>query len=235
MLRILVVASWIWLAIVPLAAAQDAGLLATAKAWAGQDEETEVDFLAGAKLVDRLEKEPGPEAALWRFRVLGRALLALDFDTSQKPQIAAWLKKHDNEVVYSENSGMFLVIQDRIWELYEKSKTSPLAEEIAWEAANTYLAGECEGYLACYTEADLRGIGRFLGDFPKSRRAKEAVEGLYWLNETPSPEDFPLDPADIATCQQIFGKWRQILAAVPGAEKQRAGLEKLAKAYGIRG
>lgn len=234
MLRILLASSLLLFTIVPVAAAQDAALLATAKAWAGQDEEMEVDFLAGAKLVDRLEKEPGPEAALWRFRVLCRALMGLDFEKSQKPQIAAWLKKHDNEVVYSEPSGIFLVVQDRIWELYEKSKSSPLAEEIAWEAAGTFLPGECEGYLACYAEADLRGVGRFIEDFPKSSRAREAVEGIYWLNETPSPEEFPLDPADIATCKKLFDHWRKILAAVPGTEKQRAGLEAVVKAYKIR-
>ena len=118
--------------------------------------------------------------------------------------------------------------------LIDRGKPQPLAEEIAWEAANTPVGGECEGYLPCYTGSDLLGIGRFLRDFPKSSRAKEALAGIYWLSETPSPEDFPLDPADITDCKKIFAEWRQILAAIPGAEPQRAGLEKLAKAYKIR-
>lgn len=217
------------------AAAEDAGaLFKVAREWVAQDSETQIDFIAGTRLVDRLAKLEGAEAALWRLRVLSRALAGLDEENKQKAAVRAWIEKHDNEVVYSEPSGEYYVIQDRLWELYEKSKSSPLAEEIAWEAAQTPLAGECEGYLACYTEADLRGQGRYLELYPRGQWAGEALENIYWLTETPSPEDFPLDPSDIATCKQIFDHWRKILAAIPDADPQRKGLEKLAKAYKIK-
>ncbi len=210
----------------------ESAAIAVAKEWVVQ---FDVDILAGTRLADRLEGEAGPEAALWRFRVISHTLEAMGMSTEElKAPAAAWLEKHKEEVVYSEPAGQYYVRQDGVWALYEKSKATPLAEEIAWEAANTPLAGECEGYLPCYAGSSLESLGRYLELYPRGKWTSEGLDSLYWMLDPMSPEEFPLDAQDLGECSKIFAKWRQILKSLSGAEKQRQGLEKLAKSYGVK-
>lgn len=219
----------------PVLHADDAAAaLAAARKYAAPDQEAPADVAAGIRLADRLAAIPGPEAALWRYRCIARALTGVDYETREKEPAKSWLAQHDGEVIFSEPAGAYFVAQDQLWELWEKSKGSPLAEEIAWEAANTPLGGECEGYLSCYLEADLRGVGRYLDSYPKGKWAQGALAAVYWLSETPSAEDFPLDPADKPEARKLAERWEKILAAVPDSAQYRHGLEAVVKAYGLK-
>lgn len=220
---------------VPAMAVEDpAAAVAAAKKWVAEGGEEPADFAAGARLADRLSTVPGPEAALWRYRVIARALSGVDYESKEKEPAKSWLARHESEVGFSEPSGAYNVTQEKVWELWEKSKASPVAEEIAWEAANTPLGGECEGYLTCYLEADLRGIGRYLENYPKGKWAKEGAGGLYWLNEAPMAEEFPLDPADQAEAKKLLQRWDKILAAMADNAAYRQGLAAVIKAYKLK-
>lgn len=214
-----------------LSAKTEAGSFAEAKAYSDQDDEATVDPAAGFKLGDQLAAQPGAEAVLWRLRVVARALEAVHSENRQQKPIATWLEKHQDELVYSENSGQYYLVQEKVWELYERYKATPLAEDFAWEAANTLLGGECEGYLPCYTQADLQSMGRYLELYPRGRWVELALEDLYWMIETPSAEEYPLDANDKAISKEILDRWSKVLAKVPGTEAHRQGLVKIVKEY----
>jgi hypothetical protein len=219
------------LSLLSLPAGAASGPLADAHEYVDQHTQAPIDILAGFKLGDQLAALPGTEAALWRVRVLSRALRGVDADSRTKAPIAAWLEKHQDEVVFSEPSGGWYLVQAKVWELHDRSKDSPFAEEIAWEASNTLLGGECEGYLPCYTQADLEGMGRYLELYPRGKWKDQALESLYWMLDILSAEEFPLDANDKAIAKEILGRWDKVLAAVPGAEQYRQGLVKIAKEY----
>jgi hypothetical protein len=212
----------------------ESGPFAEAEAYFDQDNEAAVDPASGFKLADQLAAQQGPEAVLWRVRVLSRALEAVTSENREQKPIAAWLAKHKDELNYSEPSGQYYLLQAQMWDLYEKYKDTPLAEDFAWEAANTLLGGECEGYLPCYTQAELQSMGRYLELYPRGQFVEFALEDLYWMLEIPSAEEYPLDANDKAITKEILDRWDKVLAKVPKTEAYRQGLVKIAKEYGLK-
>lgn len=221
------------LALASVLPAAPAAPLAGARAYVDQPVEAPVDFLAGAKLADQLADVPGPEAALWRVRVLARALRGVDYENREQAPMKAWLARHEDEVIFSEPSGESYVARRKIWDLYETAKATPFAEELAWEAAKTPAGGECEGYLPCSLGDSLDSIGRYLELYPKGKYSAAALEELFWFREEPSGVD-PLDPADVPEAKRQLERWRKILAAVAGGQDYRKGLDRLAAAYQVR-
>lgn len=215
------------------AAAQDAASLANARKWAAQDAEQPADFLAGAKMADLLAGQPGPEAALVRYQVIARALTGVTYENREQAAIKTWLDKHEDEVIFSEPAGQYFVSRQKIWALYDTSRSSPLAEEIAWEAARTPAGGECEGYLNCYLADSLDSTGRYLELYPKGRHAAAALEELYWLQEEPSGVA-PIDKADVPEAKRLLARWKKILVAAPGAKDYVKGVDMIAGAYGVK-
>lgn len=88
------------------------------------------------------------------------------------------LKRNDKDIVYSEPSGEWLVRSDRYWDLQKKYSKLPIAEEIAWTAANTSIPGECEGYAPCYVYAMRITDGEYLKLYPRGKYARKAIDNL---------------------------------------------------------
>jgi hypothetical protein len=118
------------------------------------------------------------ELELARLLALGRALEEIPVEKEQEPRYASWIRSQEESVVYNEPAGQWIARSDRFWELQEKYKDLAIAEQIAWEAANNPLPGECEGYFPCYIDAFNRTRGRYLGLYPDGAHAEEAMDEI---------------------------------------------------------
>ena len=112
---------------------------------------------------------------LARLRALQRSLAAIPFEALEKPPYSEWTKAHAAEIVYSEPAGQWFVRADALWELQQQYHDLAIAERIAWEAAQTPLPGECEGYLPCYMSVETWTNGTYLKLYPRGAHADEAL------------------------------------------------------------
>lgn len=169
---------------------------------------------AGADAETRLRLEFG------RYRAVAYAAATLSPDPAELDAAQrGWIASHENEVVYNEIGGNYLLIADRLWELHGRAK-GDLADDIARAAATTWLPGECEGYIPCYVEATLLSEGRYLELHPRGRHAAELVSGIHWLNEEVEI-DPQLDPDGRAEALAGLAKMRQLLEAANFADRDR--------------
>ena len=212
---------------------EEKATLAAAEKLLAQDPEKKVDVPACGALAERLAALPGPPAALARMQVLARCLQSVDYENREQPAVVALIAKLGDEVIYSEPSGQYYVSRQRIWDVYEKFKTHPLAEDLAWEAARTPAGGECEGFLNCQLYDSLDSMGRYLELYPQGEHVAAALEELYWLQEEPSGVE-PLEKSDRAQAKEMLARWRKILGAVPGGKEKLKGVDMIAAAYKVK-
>ncbi len=118
------------------------------------------------------------DLSLKRFLALAAALQAIPFEKVNQKPYTDFTKANEGEVVYSDPAGQYLVIAEKIWDLREKYSSLPIAEEIAWRASNTYLPGECEGYVICTLYNIRETDGKYLEFYPNGRNSKKAMENL---------------------------------------------------------
>ncbi len=118
------------------------------------------------------------DLSLKRFYALAAALSAIPFEKMNQKPYTDFTKANDAEVVYSEPAGQYFVIADRLWELRKKYSSLPIAEEIAWSAAQISLPGECEGYVICTLYNIRETDGKYLEFYPNGKHSKEAMENL---------------------------------------------------------
>lgn len=165
------------------------------------------------------------ELALARLVALARSLSAIPFEDLNKPPYKAWTDEHEKEVVYSEPAGRWYVNADRFWDLQRKYRELPLAERAAWEAAQTPLPGECEGYLPCYIHYQSWTAGRYLQLYPRGPHAGAALDNIAQLlghvaedmrSKTPS---FEVPRADRAEFRKAVAELRARVAAAAGPKK----------------
>jgi hypothetical protein len=118
------------------------------------------------------------ELEFGRLLALKRALESIPSDKQQEPTYQNWIKPREKIVAYSEPAGLWLPQADLFWDLQKKYSALAIAERIAWEAANTLLPGECEGYIPCHLYAFNQTAGRYLKLYPQGPHANEAVDNL---------------------------------------------------------
>ena len=107
-----------------------------------------VDFLKTAQNMAKSD-EARADFGFRRLKTLDAALKKIPFGKGDQNPYKAFLEQNEKEVVYSEPSGQWLVRANVLWDLQSKYVALPIAEEIAWTAANTSIPGECEGYINC--------------------------------------------------------------------------------------
>ena len=104
----------------------------------------------------------------------------IGFDQANyRPDIANWVQKHRERVVYDEPAGEWTVSANHFWDLHEKYREDPRvrAHRIAVTAAEHRFPGECEGFLPCYLSQTPQGIElygplEYLKRLPRGRLAE---------------------------------------------------------------
>jgi hypothetical protein len=153
--------------------------------------------------LDRAAREApdgGARAALGlaRLRAMSKAVMTLSYDTAETAAAKGWLGRYAEELVYNEIGAGWLVKSDVFWDLREKYKALPLADEIAWGAARNPLPGECEGYVPCYVDAIRITDARYLGLYPNGAHAAEAVAELVASLSMSLEGESAFDPKDVS-------------------------------------
>lgn len=145
-----------------------------------------MDFATAMELFDFLtvaNKEITDEKLLAdldfkRLLALKAALKAVSNDKAQENPYQTFLKTNEKEIVYSEPSAQWYVRLEKFWQLHYQYKNLPISEEIAWQAANNPIAGECEGYINCHLYKLRTTFGEYLNFYPNGKYSQEAIENI---------------------------------------------------------
>ena len=145
-----------------------------------------MDFATATELFDFLTiatKEISDEKLLAdlsfkRLLSLKAALKAVPIDKAQENPYQTFLKTNEKEIVYSEPTARWYVRLEKFWQLHYQYKNLPISEEIAWQAANNPIAGECEGYINCYLYKFRTTFGEYLNFYPNGKYSQEAIENI---------------------------------------------------------
>jgi hypothetical protein len=118
------------------------------------------------------------ELELLRLEALARSLASFSIQDQDKPPYKSWTAEHEREIVYSEPAGQWYVRAELFWDLQRKYAGLPVAERAAWQAAQTPLPGECEGYLPCHLALQTMTNGQYLKLYPRGPHADAALAGI---------------------------------------------------------
>ncbi|HYH84190.1 MAG TPA: SH3 domain-containing protein, partial [Pyrinomonadaceae bacterium] len=184
------------------------------------------------KFLDRAAKEVKRRDALAslelaRLVALQRSLAAIPFDGLEKPPYIDWTKAREAEIVYSEPAGQWYVRAELLWELEKKYHDLPVAERIAWVAAETPLPGECEGYLPCYLALETMTNGMYLKLYPRGPHADAALRQISEFLDAVAEDLRGSNPVyevpkeDRAEFQKMLTELRAQVAPAANAKKVR--------------
>jgi len=101
------------------------------------------------------------------------------------------------ELVYSEPAGMYMCQYKRFWELYEKLKDRPGADELAWKAAHQPIPGETEGFYDLMLAQANETSGAYLRACPNGVHAGEALSNIAEYIFASAADEAIREPADI--------------------------------------
>ncbi len=153
----------------------------------------------------------------------------------------SFLKRNDKDIVYSDPAGEWYVRSKRFWDLAAKYRNLPIADKIAWTAAENQLPGECEGYVPCYLAVTRMTHGEYLKRFPRGAYRKRAVQEMTLsftriaddAASTKRNYDGPTESGDQAGFLKAVRELRNILSRVPKPEAAKAlsSLKRVEEAY----
>jgi hypothetical protein len=159
--------------------------------------------------------------ALARLQALARAAAAIPFNGAKREPYGSWLGARQPELVYDEPGGRWIVRNPAIWNVHAKYRETAASDDIAWFAATTGLAGECEGFVSCYFASENTLRGDYLRTHPFGRHAADAVAsvnsmlGAVWsAGEFTKPYSF--DRKD--DCQQLAAAVDGLVSAIQTAK-----------------
>lgn len=205
----------------------------------------QMDFAAAAELVDFLtqvdaEISSSAELAFKRLLALRSALKLIPTGQADKSPYREFLKLHEKSVVYSEPAGEWYVASNLFWDVRKKHEKSVLADQIAWEAAQNPLPGECEGYVNCYLFAQRMTNGEYLRLYPAGAKSTDALASLTRFLD-PIVADLqqkavysgPTDVTDRAEFNNLIAELRTIVSRLPLTDKEKPlqQLKQIAEAY----
>lgn len=164
-----------------------------------------------------------------RLVTLQTALSKIPMTKQDKEPHRSFLKRNDKDIVYSDPAGEWYVRSNRFWDLAAKYRNLPIADKIAWTAADNQLAGECEGYVICYLSVIRMTYGEYLKRFPKGAYGKRALQEMTNsftriaddASSTKRNYDGP-ESGDQAEFLKATSELRNILTKVPKPEAAKA-------------
>ncbi len=136
----------------------------------------EIYNLATSSLNEAKDVSTRAEFELLKVLALANWALSVPYETD-KPPIREWVKAHAAEAVYNEFAGGYQLRADVLWNLEKKYHTLPIADRIAWEAAQMWPPSDCEGDEVCSFFLS-EGAIRYLGLYPSGEHAAEALKNI---------------------------------------------------------
>ncbi len=168
------------------------------------------------------------DLAYKRLQFIAAALKAIPDGKGEQFPYKTFIKANEKDIVYSEPSAEWYVRDESLWDLQRKYNALPVAEEIAWTAANTPIPGECEGYINCYLYNIRSKDGEYLSIYPNGKYAQQALTNISRYLD-PFVADIkektvyksPSDISDRAEFNRFLTELRAIVSKTPNIEKNK--------------
>ena len=124
-------------------------------------------------------KDTNTRAEFELLKLLALAHQALTFpdDLNNRSPYREWLKTHSAEIIHNEFAGGYNLRSELLWNLETKYRSLPIADRIAWEAAQNPEPSDCEGDTVCYFFL-AEGVIKYLNLYPNGMHAAEALTSI---------------------------------------------------------
>jgi hypothetical protein len=136
----------------------------------------EIYNLATSSVNEAKDASTRAEFELLKTLALANWALSIPYE-KDKPPYREWVKAHAAEVVYNEFAGGYQLRADVLWNLEKKYHALPIADRIAWEAAQMLPPSDCEGDEVCDLFVS-EGEIRYLTMYPSGAHAAEALKNI---------------------------------------------------------
>lgn len=137
----------------------------------------EIYNLAASGINEAKDANTRAEFELLKLLALANTAMTFRDDLRDKSPYREWQKAHAAEVIPNEFAGGYNLRSELLWKLEAKYHTLPIADRIAWEAAENPQPSDCEGDEVCGFFR-LEGEIQYLSMHPNGAHATEAIKNL---------------------------------------------------------
>lgn len=137
----------------------------------------EIYNLAANSIGEAKDANTRAEFELLKLLALANWAVSVPDNLRDKSPYREWHKAHDAEVIANEFGGGYNLRTELLWNLETRYHTLPIADRIAWEAAQNPQPSDCESDEVCHfflTEGEIR----YLRLHPAGAHAAEAIKDL---------------------------------------------------------
>lgn len=137
----------------------------------------EIYNLAASAVTESKTANTRAEFELLKLLALANTAVTVPQHLIEKSPYREWLRTHAPEVVLNEFAGGYNLNSDLLWNLETKYRKLPIADRIAWEAAQNQRPSDCEGDEVCHFFV-IEGEIQYLTLHPNGAHAAEALRNL---------------------------------------------------------
>jgi hypothetical protein len=137
----------------------------------------EIYSLATSAVNASKEVNTRAEFELLKLLALANWAVTVPAHLRDKSPYREWYKAHAAEIVLNEFAGGYNLRSDLLWNLEAKYHTLPIADRIAWEAAQNPQPSDCEGDEVCHFFIIADEI-KYVSVHPNGAHAAEAMRNL---------------------------------------------------------
>jgi Bacterial SH3 domain len=137
----------------------------------------EIYNLAASSVNEAKDASTRAEFELLKLLALANWASTFPNNLSDKSPYREWVKTHAAEVIPNEFAGGYNLRSELLWNLETKYHALPIADRIAWEAAQNPLPSDCEGDEVCHFFL-YEGAIKYLNLYPNGAHAAEALNDL---------------------------------------------------------
>ena len=137
----------------------------------------EIYNLAASAIDEANDVRTRAEFELLKILATANSVLAIPYEADVRSPYREWLKAHKGEFEYNEFAGGHQLRAEVLWNLERKYHSLPIADRIAWEAAQMLPPSDCEGDEVCHVFL-YEGEIRYLSLHPQGTHAPEALKNL---------------------------------------------------------
>lgn len=137
----------------------------------------EIYNLADTAIKEAKDLSTRAEFELLKLLALAGWAATVPADQRDKSPYREWHKAHGAEVIPNEFGGGYNLRAELLWNLESKYHTLPIADRIAWEAAQNLPPSDCEGDEVCYFFLS-EGEIKYLSLHPNGAHAAEALKNV---------------------------------------------------------
>ena len=133
--------------------------------------------LAASLVNEAKDRNTRAEFELVKLLALAHQAWAFPDNLNHKSPYREWLKTHSAEVIYNEFAGGYNLRSELLWNLETKYRSLPIADRIAWAAAQHPRPSDCEGDEVCGFFRN-EGEIKYLSLYPNGAHAAEAIRNV---------------------------------------------------------